>query len=261
MENTYDFLDTSHLDLSWELLVDGRKRALGRFPAVELAPGERAELTVEGELPADPEGRGAHLTLIATTNRPMPLLPVGHEVAWEQFEVPVDGGPGSSLDSDSKSVDLFEDDRQVRVRGDDFELTFSRTTGALTRWRFASREWIVEGPKPNYWRPPTDNDLGNGMQEWPAVWQQAGPGRQLLHFQADEDGGGVVVESRFRLTSVAGEARLRYRVRGDGSLRGEHELATDELPDLPRMGTQWRLPADLRFVSYFGRGPHETYPG
>ena len=59
---------------------------------------------------------------------------------------------------------------------------------------------LLSGPTPNFWLPPTDNDLGNGMPEWAAPWQAAGPGKRLLsltHFPGE--GNSAVVQAEFEL--------------------------------------------------------------
>ena len=53
---------------------------------------------------------------------------------------------------------------------------------------------------PGFWRAPTDNDFGNYMPDWAAVWQQAGHNRRLERLQAGgSDGSQPVITARFTL--------------------------------------------------------------
>ena len=54
---------------------------------------------------------------------------------------------------------------------------------------------------------------------------------------------------------------MSYVLRGDGAIEIDHRLtpASADLPKIPRVGTQLVLPAALRFVTWFVRGPHESY--
>lgn len=51
---------------------------------------------------------------------------------------------------------------------------FDKETGALTSYKEGSTELIKEALRPNFWRPVTDNDMGNGMNKTLRPWRDAG---------------------------------------------------------------------------------------
>jgi beta-galactosidase len=54
--------------------------------------------------------------------------------------------------------------------------------------------------------------------------------------------------------------RIVYSVHGSGYVDVESVLQpAGVLPDLPRVGLQFRIPGEFRNVSWFGRGPQENY--
>ena len=71
------------------------------------------------------------------------------------------------------------------VSSKDFEVKFSKASGFISHYEFRGVSMIEQGPQPNFWRAPTDNDLGNGMHEWAAVWKDAGKTAVLQHLEVN----------------------------------------------------------------------------
>jgi beta-galactosidase len=46
----------------------------------------------------------------------------------------------------------------------------------LTSYVCGGRGLLLEGPRPDFWRAPTDNDYGGHWQDSRAVWKGAGDG-------------------------------------------------------------------------------------
>jgi beta-galactosidase len=122
----------------------------------------------------------------------------------------------------------------------------------------------VEGPRLDLWRAPTDNDEGyHGDESLAPVWRRIGLHR--LQHRVDD----VVVEDdalvvRTRVAPAATDlgvvATYRWTATG-GGLRLQVEVAPEgDWPcPLPRVGLRMAVPAGLRRVEWFGRGPGEAY--
>ncbi|NUP99553.1 MAG: beta-galactosidase, partial [Armatimonadetes bacterium] len=128
--------------------------------------------------------------------------------------------------------------------------------------RAAGRELLTRGPELLAWRAPTDNDRISRVAQ---RWREAGLDRlshELVAASQVSDGQvSVTVRSAAAGCEVGFESIWHYLLQGDGSLCIEHECRPfGELPPLPRLGLQLRLPGAWRRLSWFGRGPHENYP-
>ena len=98
---------------------------------------------------------------------------LGHEVAWEQFKLDV-GEDAPELDVQTMaSLALRHDGDDMTVSGDGFTVRFDAATGTIASWMVDGNELIRSGPRPNFWRAPTDNDRGNGWPERCAPWKAA----------------------------------------------------------------------------------------
>src|SRR3546814_1692404 len=83
-----DWRDVDWLGGEWDVRVDGEVVGTGTFDLPELPGG--FEATVEISLPTVdvPPGAEAHLDLRCVVIDEQPWAPVGHRVAWQQFDLP-----------------------------------------------------------------------------------------------------------------------------------------------------------------------------
>ena len=116
------------------------------------------------------------------------------------------------------------------------------------------------GPRPNFWRGPTDNDYGNGLPRRAGVWKQAGKELKATA-DASMDGNLAVLTVGYELPEGY-RYDVVYTVYPEGivNVAAEfHGKKTEKPTDIPRIGMRMRLPASADRFSYFGRGPWENY--
>lgn len=261
VENRHDFVDLSHLQGQWALLADGLAVRRGALASLPTAPGGTSR--VEIALPEFTPVPGMEYLLWIGLFEPQetPTLPAGHLVAWEQFQLPKSAPraptttPGPELRVDTEA------DGSLKIWNELQAVEFDRATGEMTSWLAGGEELLVEGPVPNFWRAPTDNDFGNGQQIRSAVWKAAGPARRLSAFNHRQPRAGLVeVETHFELAHGARHS-VRYRIYGDGSVLIQPEFApgSEDLPELPRFGMTLAIQKRFDGMEWYGRGPHESY--
>ena len=63
------------------------------------------------------------------------------------------------------------------------------------------------------------------------------------------------------LPDVSSDLEVTYVVRGNGEIEVSSRLDTSsaELPELPRFGMQMTVPDEFETMTWYGRGPHESY--
>ncbi|MCP4902128.1 MAG: DUF4981 domain-containing protein, partial [bacterium] len=262
IHNRHDHIDLSSFDLGWEISADGVVIEEGSVDAPTVLAHGSAELQIpKTEIRPQP-GVEYHLRVFALTASDQPLVPAGHEVAWDQFELPV-GKPVDLLDRDAMpSIKIKNSVRFVDLVGDGFELKLGKLRGELLSFRIDEIELVRTGLVPNFWRAPTDNDLGNGMPARCGIWQHAEEKRLVEEVTVERLGESVarvVVETR--LVEVEAKYTTSYTLFGTGDVLVEvsYRSDKDDLPELPRFGMTMTLPNAFAEMSWFGRGPHESY--
>lgn len=257
--NRYDFITLAHLDFRWMLQEDGQVIASGEFEVPATGPGDTSSVHIDLPETQWLPGSEYHLLLQAVQGGDSAALPGGHLVAWEQ--IPLKGRVVHQRSTGEGTVHVDESAASITISGPRFETVFSRADGVMSSYRYDGQDMLVSGPVPNFWRPPTDNDLGNNMPGWARDWKLAGPGRNLKSIQAEVRADVAEVSTEFDLDAVSSGLTVDYRVYGSGAIavHMEFEPGKQALPRIPRFGMQLTLPADFSRAEWFGRGPHESY--
>jgi beta-galactosidase len=260
--NAYDFIDLGRFILRWEVLADDEKILGNALSLSEVAPKEKeiVDFGLEGIKPSP--GVEYWLNVSIRTSGPWGLLPEGHEVAREQFLLPHRAETAKTAPGLEPSLTISEEKEEIRIAGENFAVSFERATGLLFSFKFRETELIVEGPSPDFWRAPTDNDFGNRMPRRCAAWKEAGVNRQLDRFDiVDRSDTRIQIVAEYRLPSVSSRHRVTYTVFNTSDVIVKNQLIPGdaELPELPRFGMRLRIPKDFSRVQWYGRGPHENY--
>ena len=114
--------------------------------------------------------------------------------------------------------------------------------------------------RPNFWRAPTDNDFGAGLQHKMAVWKQPEMKlKALTHAEAD---GIVTVKAGYEMPGVQAALEIEYAVDNTGAVtiaQSLHATPGAEVPDMFRFGMRFEMPEAFDRLQYYGRGPGENY--
>jgi beta-galactosidase len=284
--NRHHFRNLKELNFRWELSVDGETQQEGPLE-IALEPGETQRFAIPYLMPELDRGSECHLLISAATLRDYPWAKAGHEVAWEQFEIParirtVEVVP-SAENEPGKTLEVVEEEKVLRIKGEGFEYIFSRVSGELFSMRVGDKELISKGPHLNVWRAPLANDLdswnfwqtdmgyvtegmgretANGwrsigldrlVQDVDQMWSESTPDMVRVHVEA----------SMHAMNYTTGfKVRYDYCICGDGEL----EIAVKASARgnmtrwIPKIGLQMQLPREFQHMSWFGRGPFENYP-
>ena len=271
IENRYDFRDLSHLVAEWSVRSDGEVIASGRLPALS-APA-RGTQVVDLPLPRIRPRPGSEYFLdVSFRNREdveeqegegTRTLPQGHEVAWEQFRLPVDATRLQTEELRSSKVLRSRSDGRLILSGEEFVYTFDLERGVWSSLKYADTEILEQGgPQPNFWRAPTDNDFGNDMPLRQGVWKEAGIGATIENVEHRQNSNrDVIIDVSSRLAAVESRYHVRYTVFGNGDIVVSCRLLPEKLglPNLPRLGMQFVLKGEFDRIQWLGRGPHETH--
>ncbi|GJM32063.1 MAG: beta-galactosidase [Saprospiraceae bacterium] len=262
--NKHFFKDLGDLNVNWSLREDGIEIKKGSLGTIEVLPQQKKTFEIDlGDIQFS-NGKEYFLKISALTNREFSLLPIGHEVAWEQFKIAF-----TDQETPPKSLTSYSDlkmetvDNGIIITGQNFYLKINKQTGELLEYNFNNTPLLLASPKPNLWRSPTDNDLGNGMHKWAAIWKEAGQkSSATLTEPIVQDAKTITFEVNYTLPETKdAKVNIKYTVQADGSIKLDYHFTTTQtdLPNLPRVGLQFKMPAEFQFMQWYGKGPHETY--
>ncbi|MEP2023994.1 glycoside hydrolase family 2 TIM barrel-domain containing protein, partial [Reichenbachiella sp.] len=261
VQNKYDFTNLDQFEFSWELKDEDGLIAKGDLPVLDVSPHESQEFQISN-LKLQNAKKELLLTISAKTKEATVLVPAGHEVAWDQFVIPAISPVVDTTLSSLKSLELVDNESNLVVGNSNFEITFSKTTGQMESWKMDDKEMLISGLTPDFWRAPVDNDLGNGMPARNGIWHFAGKNQknQKLEVVMSEPYE-VVIQAEFVIPDANDSKYLTvYTIRADGSVHVKNQFVpVGDLPDLPRFGMAMVLQPEFDQMTWFGKGPHETY--
>jgi len=274
LQNWNDFLPAeAWLNADWRVVADGRVLQQGRIDGLALAPREHKVVALPFA-PIQPAPATEYFLEVSfTLKQATPWAPAGHEVAWEQFPLPVAAAaePPRIALAQEPALRVERSADRLTVKGAGFSAAFARATGLLVSLQAGDTELLERPLGPHYWRAPVDNDRGNhmasdqpaeGSKFPPIVWRQAHAGIAASTFEVHEvDDRTVVIAVEGLVPAVESNYRLRWTVFATGDLLVESEFLPGRkpLPEMPRLGMQTTLRAGFDHLAWLGRGPQETY--
>lgn len=256
------FIGLEDYELEWSLKADGAVIRTGRITELDVAPQSRRVYALgfnAGEFPASGE---LLLDVAYRLKVKQPLLDPGTVVARQQLEIrPYDCAAACVLPKSDRGVKLTVWERGKRVEGDNWSIFFSRE-GFVSSYCVEGRELLARDSelRPNFWRAPTENDLGAGLQYKYAVWKE--PELRLESFDATVEEGVARVECRYTMPAVGATLTMSYRINGEGRMEVVERMEAGpraEVPNLFRFGMSMALQPRYNRLSYYGRGAHENY--
>ncbi|MBT8246532.1 MAG: DUF4981 domain-containing protein, partial [Acidimicrobiia bacterium] len=259
--NGYAFIDLSGFKGFWEVKGDGEILASGKLPTLEPGPFESQKVTLPLPDITPQPGVEYWLNLSFRLSDDAAWADRGHEVAWEQFKLDV-GEETPELDVQTMPpLALSHEGDDMTVSGDGFTVRFDATNGTIESWVVDGTELVRSGPRPNFWRAPTDNDRGNGWPERCAPWKAATANWQVTASAVSQPLP-ARVEVRFdgSLVDVESANTGSYIVLGNGDIIVDQDFTPGdmELDEVPRFGMQVVVPGGFETVTWYGRGPHES---
>ena len=265
--NEYFFIDLSRYDLRWELSVMGRPVQSGILALPAIAAQQTGELALPYRLPEVSREEDVTLQLSFVLREADGILPAGTQVAHEQLILQRGQMPTLELGKEraQSPLQLEDNDRNYYVvRGTDWRIDIDRHTGFVSRYEVAGVSLLEEGYqlRPNFWRAPTDNDMGAGLQRRYEAWRK--PRLKLTSLKTKESKEGTLqLQADYTLEGIGASLTLHYTIDATGHILYEQTMqpATEgKSPNFFRFGLRMELPKALDEVVYYGRGPVENYP-
>ena len=271
VKNDHHFVTLDGVALEWVLLINGEARGSGTMALPHIAPQTSVPLTVPISPPpllssSDEVILSVRFVLTEGTS----WAEVGHEVAWEQLPV-----AWSAPDRDQmtpapfQAITMERGEREIQIYNKSFSAVIEAQSGEVSSYRYNGVELMATPLQLNLWRAATDNDgfkLFAGSKENPgqhlAAWLEAGLDR-LVWSVVDvrvRQPAPLLVQIERRLLSGRIEHIQKLTIYGNGDLTIENEVEVSaKLPPLPRVGLTMQMAAGFEGVSWYGRGPHESY--
>ncbi len=264
IENLYDFTNLNKFDFRVLVKANGKTIHSANLPDIKVSPNTGKLIRIPIDKVTIEENTEYLAEIQAVLKKGDDLLKKGHIVAHEQIALSqLEKWTNRTLNPDIiDSFSLTEDQNSYSVSNDQFSIKFDKTKGIITSYSFQGNKLLKEGkgPKPNFWRAPTDNDFGSRMHIRNIGWKEASLYHKVVSFEAKQAGQNIDVQIVFELPGVETTFSSHYTIYPSGVLKIANQLdASNYKADIPRVGMQLQLPKSMEDLTYYGRGPWENY--
>lgn len=260
--NRFDFTDLSKYRLFWYIKAEGKIMAQGKMENISLKPHQVKQVPLAVPSFEKKPNTEYFLTIEVKTKVATPLLPVNYIIAREQFALPKWGNTLVDIDEETNPLQLTETDSRVSLGNNLFAVSFNKENGWLQTYSIKGMAVMKEALQPDFWRAPTDNDIGNSQQIRCAIWQKAGEQAKRTSLRlTKETEGKYIVKTIHSLAETGANYFAEYVVYGNGDIRVNVKMQAGAMPqpELPRFGMRMILNPDFDKVTWFGRGPFDNY--
>ncbi len=270
LTNDFNFTNLSEIDLNWSISNGSDTLDSGRLSLPQIAPGASGTVTVPFHVPVEKNpGEDVYITVSAVTPDSTPWAPADHEIAWEQFTLPVPVAQPRPAQNQENKLRIRDRKASITITGEEFRYTFQKRGGNL-HISVKGDEMMLAGPHLSVWRAPTSNETDSWGGAIAKAWWKHDLDR-LIHVVSDvqitsrsssEVNFLVKAELKTPASIQKFHVTYEYTVTTDGVIRIDTDVnPVGDLPSwLPGIGLEMSLPGKFDQVSWFGRGPFETYP-
>lgn len=263
------FADLSNVYAEWQVLANGKAVQSGIISDIKAEPQETTVLKLSYDLNKLNLGKEILINISFKLKNADKLLPAGFTIAHEQMAFNeynfAELAPKTSINPNTAAVApviVDNDYRFLKVKGADFHIEFNKHDGLLCKYDVKGLAMLTDGGKlsPNFWRAPTDNDMGAQLQNKYSVWKNPRMRLDTLIYNVKDDV--AEIETVFSIRSVHARLFLNYQIDHAGNIIVSQRIETSDtakIAEMFRFGMQMQMPKSFDKVEYYGRGPYENY--
>ena len=265
------FRDLSNYALAWSLEEDGVETQNGTIADLDVPAQQTRTYTIPYDR-SKITGKEVFLNIDFRLKNSEPLMTAGQIVAYAQLPVVTkqacEGNCSKMLAEGhgKKKMKLAaKKDNVVAVTTPNLTFKLDRTTGLISEYAYNGKSMLGEGGtlKPNFWRAPTDNDMGAGLQKKFKVWKNPQMNLKNIDVKKDKKANTVTIVTSFDMPEVQGQMDITYLVFANtGAVKVTEDFKATEgakVSDMFRFGMLLQMPYSMEKSTYYGRGPIENY--
>lgn len=258
------FTDLSNCSLSWQIMCNGKVSCVGSVDKLDVAPQSSAQIRLGYSSNDLPQNGELMLNVTYYLKRAEGILEAGEQIAYCQMPIRELSASdfAATVSPKCDKVNIVKSADSYTISSDNFAYSFN-AQGFISDITVDGKKILKEGStlRPNFYRAPTDNDMGARIQQKFSVWQN--PVINLENLDVATTDNGVCVKAQYTMPEVFAKLNFNYRINNDGVLVIESTFEADttqkEVPGMFRYGVRFEMPQTYDKIVYYGRGPVENY--
>ena len=262
LKNKLNFKCTGDLRIEYSILEDGK--VLYTKPVNVVIPaGQIIDMSFDDLLPADIKADAEYFIRFNVHQKEATWwAEAGYEVASEQIKLKDAVKPVYKVPA-TGTVNVQETAGEITVTGSNFTAIFSKEKGTLSSYTLNGKQLINEPLELNVFRASTDNDKAQspnwdnmGLRDLTVKAGKWGVVKSKSNNEVDLSIANVYSAKEPYTFSV----QMTFKVTSDGTILVNSVIdPSAKNVIMPKIGYRLEMPKDYEYLTWFGRGPWESY--
>ena len=274
IKNRFHMINLDDYDITYYIL-ENYEVISTKTIHLDLEPQEEKEVYIDFDL-QEKINTDYFINFSVTTNKELPLIPKGFEMAYDQFKLQINSLPKPNINERRHKIkgpklNYTETNKTISIYSNILKFTINLKTGILEEYKINGSDLIYNkfGLRPNFWRGPTDNDYGHRSPYYSQLWKKLSKKTELKSHNITKGKNGTFnVNLIYKLTKEH-IYNITCKIYPNGIVhvssnfnylpKHKTDEEKDKYPELFRVGLRFRIPKEFNNVKYYGRGPEENY--
>jgi beta-galactosidase len=261
--NKRSHIGIDDLLIYYDIMEEGKTLSTKQVPTPSLQPGESADLSIEG-FPENLSPGAEYFVRFRVVQKDNTLWETaGYEVAGEQLKWTESPKPVYPVAA-SGNLSVQDNAGNIIVSGTNFVAEFSKSSGALTKYTWNGKTLVSEPLRLNVFRAGTENDKTQ-ISSWISMGLNnlsVKAGNWKVTKSETNNAVDLAISTTYSGTgTTAFITQTLFKVLNDGTILVSNliEPAAKQVI-LPRIGYSLEMPKEFENLTWYGRGPWESYP-
>lgn len=266
--NEFSYTSSTEFMVSWKIKNNSRVIKKGVFANLNINPGESKVVSLKAPTQKALPGSETFVEFEVKLKRNTIWASKGHVLAREQILLKKEKKKAIKATGD---LQFSQKNGSFLVTGKHFEYSFSEKSGAITQIEWNKKSFLTElAPEVNFIRAPTDNDgikiakvVKKSLKKW-YDWDLFNLTTKVknIKFLSYQKNAKMVVSKIISSKTVPNAFQIQetFSINASGEIKIDLDVKVNkEINDLPRVGYLFQLKDQYDQLTWFGRGPEESY--
>jgi len=265
IKNRYFHTDLSAYKLTWQLCENSNPIQKGTLPTPTLAPNQSTTITIPFKTPKTKANKEYWLNIKFKLKKTTLWAKKGYIVAWEQLKVPFKTAKKQPLiTTNYPKLNIKQTPDTIQIKNKNINISFNPKTATITKLVYNKTTIIKQNtPILHTFRAPTDNDKWTSKNWYTLALNKLQTKQANIKINRLADNKIEILINK----TLSGNKQLTFQytatwtILGDGTIQINNQINSNKPQTiLGRIGIQFTMPKQLEQLTWYGRGPGETYP-
>jgi beta-galactosidase len=262
--NRFSFTDLGAYDVKWTLSENGKVLQSGILNTQSITAGKTGVIHIPFKKTNFKASSEYWVRLSVHEKRDRLWAKKGYEIGYGQILLNSRTQENVYISNSKDAINVEESNGNILIKGKRFSAKVSKTNGQLISYSLNGKEQLVSPLRPNFYRPPIDNDVrGASSRAFKAsrkVWEHIHESLASNSEVSVSKGNNIIEVHVSQNYDNKVNLETEYSFLNNGKLIVKMSLDADKsLPDLIRYGVTLGVPNEYKNTDFYGRGPWENY--